>query len=445
MVQEGGLRAPERKSLEIDNDRFWNSEDLDKELRREFDVCHSCRRCFNLCDSFPKLFDLIDDSKSMELDSVSSKDFDSVVDACTLCDMCFMVSCPYVPPHEFAIDIPSLFIRYKAQNKKHNFIENQISRTDFNGKLGLRFPKFFNWVTDKKNKIFRFILNKVVRIDLSVRLPKFNSVNLFSYIKIKSKAISYKSLNDNKVIIFSSCYAGYNDSNIGKSLIQVLEKNKIYYEEGYTECCKMPQLEQGNVREVKKSAEKTASFLIKKIREGFKVVTPIASCALMLKSHWPLLSPNNEDVIALSKSTMDADEFLMELHSKGELNLDLKPLNKKITLHTACHSRAQNIGSKSFNLLNMITQERNINVEKCSGHGGTWGIKKKWNKTARKVGLPAAKQVFKNEESIIASTCPLAALHFHDINDDKKLRNYNDKIFHPLELFSEAYKKDDKK
>ena len=99
MVQEGGLRAPERKSLEIDNDRFWNSEDLDKELRRQFDVCHSCRRCFNLCDSFPKLFDLIDDSKSMELDSVSSKDFDSVVDACTLCDMCFMVSCPYVPPH----------------------------------------------------------------------------------------------------------------------------------------------------------------------------------------------------------------------------------------------------------------------------------------------------------------------------------------------------------
>ena len=147
-----------------------------------------------------------------------------------------------------------------------------------------------------------------------------------------------------------------------------------------------------------------ASFLIKKIREGFKVVTPIASCALMLKSHWPLLSPNNEDVVALSKNTMDADEFLIDLHSKGELNLDLKPLNKKITLHTACHSRAQNIGAKSFNLLNMITQERNINVEKCSGHGGTWGIKKQWNKTARKVGLPAAKQVFKNNPYNILST-----------------------------------------
>ena len=58
-----------------------------------------------------------DDSETMELDSVDSKHFDKVVDACTLCDMCFMVSCPYVPPHEFAIDIPSLFIRHKAQNQ----------------------------------------------------------------------------------------------------------------------------------------------------------------------------------------------------------------------------------------------------------------------------------------------------------------------------------------
>ena len=92
----------------------------------------------------------------------------------------------------------------------------------------------------------------------------------------------------------------------------------------------MPQLEQGNVIEVKKAAEKTAAFLFKKIKEGFKVVTPIASCALMLKSHWPLLSPNNAAVIELSKNAMDADEFLMDLHNKGELNLDLKPLNKNI-------------------------------------------------------------------------------------------------------------------
>ena len=75
--------------------------------------------------------------------TVNSKNFDGVVDACTLCDMCFMVSCPYVPPHEFAIDIPSLFIRYKAQNKnKVGIIESQLSKTDLNGKIGLNFLDF---------------------------------------------------------------------------------------------------------------------------------------------------------------------------------------------------------------------------------------------------------------------------------------------------------------
>ena len=138
MISEGGLRKPERKAINISDPAFWNEIELDTELRRQFDVCHSCRRCFNLCDSFPKLFDLIDEAPSMELDTVDSSSFKNVVEACTLCDMCFMVSCPYVPPHEFEIDIPSIFIRYKAlDNKKNtNLIDSQIAKTDLKGRIG---------------------------------------------------------------------------------------------------------------------------------------------------------------------------------------------------------------------------------------------------------------------------------------------------------------------
>ena len=67
-----------------------------------------------MSDSFPKLFDLIDDSNSGELDTVASEDFEPVVDACTLCDMCYLTKCPYVPPHEFNIDFPHLMLRYRA-------------------------------------------------------------------------------------------------------------------------------------------------------------------------------------------------------------------------------------------------------------------------------------------------------------------------------------------
>ena len=63
-----------------------------------------------LCESFPNLFDMIDESKTGEVERVSSKDFGKVVDACTMCDMCFLTKCPYVPPHEFNLDFPHLML-----------------------------------------------------------------------------------------------------------------------------------------------------------------------------------------------------------------------------------------------------------------------------------------------------------------------------------------------
>src|SRR6201997_707032 len=111
-----------RHTIEWTHPDYLNAEKLDVEMRRIFDICHGCRRCFNLCDSFPRLFDLVDASKSGELDTVDSKDFKPVVDACTLCDMCYMTKCPYVPPHEFNLDFPHLMLRARAIEEKQGKI-----------------------------------------------------------------------------------------------------------------------------------------------------------------------------------------------------------------------------------------------------------------------------------------------------------------------------------
>ena len=96
--------------------------------------------------------------------------------------------------------------------------------------------------------------------------------------------------------------------------------------------------------------------------------------------------------------------------------------------------------------MSLIPGIKTLNVEKCSGHGGTWGVKKRWNKTARKVGLNAAKLLYKEDNNLLASTCPLAALHLSDINEEKKInqKDNNKKIFHPIELIAKAYKEEDK-
>ena len=65
--------------------------------------------------------------------------FEPIVDACTLCDMCFMTKCPYVPPHEFDLDFPHLMLRYRTAQKKLNklpVVPAQLAQIDRNAKVG---------------------------------------------------------------------------------------------------------------------------------------------------------------------------------------------------------------------------------------------------------------------------------------------------------------------
>ena len=117
-MREGGLDAPTRHVIPWEDPEFFDRVKTEAEMRRIFEICHGCRRCFNLCDAFPRLFDLIDNSTTGEVDGVAVADYRNVADACTLCDMCFMTKCPYVPPHGFNLDFPHTMLRYRAVEHK---------------------------------------------------------------------------------------------------------------------------------------------------------------------------------------------------------------------------------------------------------------------------------------------------------------------------------------
>ena len=168
MSKEGSTEAPIRHPIDFEHPDFLDPKKLDDEMRRVFDICHGCRRCFNLCDSFPKLFDMIDESKNEDVDSLSSDQFSPVVDACTLCDMCFMTKCPYVPPHDFDLDFPHLMLRYRTAQKKLGklpSVPTQLAKIDRNAKIGVMFSKIVNWASSIKNKLFRKILEIIAGID----------------------------------------------------------------------------------------------------------------------------------------------------------------------------------------------------------------------------------------------------------------------------------------
>ena len=442
MSKEGSTEAPIRHPINFEHPDFLDPKKLDDEMRRVFDICHGCRRCFNLCDSFPKLFDMIDESKDEDVESLSSDKFAPVVDACTLCDMCFMTKCPYVPPHDFNLDFPHLMLRYRTLQKKQGKLPlapRQLAEIDRNSKFGIMFSKIINWVSNIKNKFFRKILEVVFGIDLRVQLPKYNSETFSTFFKKNNNKINYDVRNDErKVLIYSTCFVNFNKKNTGVAALKVLKKNGVEVQEAYPGCCGMPFLEQADLPKVVEQAKKVSKDLLQWIDKGYKVVTLTASCGLMLKFEWPLLLPNDENIKKLSSNTIDIDEYIVDIANNEGLAEGLQEIDGGVTVHHACHARAQNMGIKARDMLKLIPNLKIDVVERCAGHGGTFGVMKNTHDLAVKVGKPTTRQIINKKNKYMASDCPLAGKHLKQLESDTNISN--DEALHPIELVAKSYK-----
>jgi len=162
---EGSLEAPTRHTIPWRDEAWYDEAALEAELRRVYDICHGCRRCFNLCDSFPILFDSIDESPNESVDDLTQPQIKAVVDACTLCDMCFMTKCPYVPPHEFDLDFPHLMVRARAISHRKgetSLADRELAQMTRNGRLGSMFAGVANWATQDGNGLTRPAMEAVL-------------------------------------------------------------------------------------------------------------------------------------------------------------------------------------------------------------------------------------------------------------------------------------------
>jgi len=442
MNKEGSTQAPIRNPINFNDPDFLDQKKLDEEMRRVFEVCHGCRRCFNLCDSFPKLFEMIDKSKNEDVESLSSNQFSNVVDACTFCDMCFMTKCPYVPPHEFNIDFPHLMLRYRRLQKKEKKlakIPQQLAKTDRNGKIGVLFSFIINWFSNIKNNFSRKILELITGIDKRAQLPKYNSETFANYFINNKDSIKIEpSDKKRKVVIYSTCFVNFNKKNTGVAALKVLKKNGVEVEHAYPGCCGMPFLEQADLEKVVYQARKISFDLLKWIDKGYRVVTLTASCSLMLKFEWPLLLPNDENIKKLSKNVSDIDEYVVDIAENEGLAKGMQEIDGGVTIHNACHARAQNIGIKARDMLKLIPKIKIDVVERCAGHGGTFGVMKASHGHALKVGNPTAKQIKNKKNKYMASDCPLAGQHLKKLSEDTNIEN--DEALHPIEILAKAYK-----
>src|SRR5665213_1555695 len=212
--KEGSLDAPFRHPIAWRDPEFNDLASVEAEMERVFDICHGCRRCFNLCDSFPRLFDLVDEGPTGEVDGVARSDYAKVADACTLCDMCFMTKCPYVPPHEFNVDFPHLMLRYRSAQRNAgggHFVREQLGETDRNGTLARPVAGLANWATDVENKPVRAAMEAVTGIDRDAALPRFHRKSARDLLRNAIPPDSAgPAFGKRKAAIYATCFVDYN-------------------------------------------------------------------------------------------------------------------------------------------------------------------------------------------------------------------------------------------
>jgi glycerol-3-phosphate dehydrogenase subunit C len=444
--REGSLDAPFRRPILWRDDDYYDLDKVHAELQRQFDVCHTCRRCFNLCDSFPRMFDAIDESATGEVDGIGPKDHAHVAEACTLCDMCFLTKCPYVPPHPFDIDIPHLILRYRAAKRRageKEWVREQLGETDRNGKLAKPAAALANWATARSNTPLRKLLEAIAKIDAEVELPKYHAKTATDRMRKNPLAPNPQgpAFGKRKVAVYATCFVDYNKPDTAVAAARVLALQGCEVKLVYPECCKMPQLEAGDLSAVAGAAGRVAKAFAPYVAEGYDVVALTASCGLMMKFEWPLMLPEDAEVGRLSVATKDICEYVVELSKAYGLTPGLLATEGGATVHHACHARAQNMGAKSAEMLRMIPGLKVDLVERCSGHGGTFGVMKGTHAVANKVGRPAARQVAAKANDVLCSDCPLACKHLVQLIADDTAPDAPKAPTeaHPIEVFARAY------
>ena len=119
------------------------------------------------------------------------------------------------------------------------------------------------------------------------------------------------------------------------------------------------------------------------------------------------------------------------------MNTDFKTGLGSVSYQAPCHGRVQNIGKKTEEFLKSIPNTVVKTTERCSGHAGTYGVKKEFHETSMKIGRPVFRTMNEQSPDYISSDCPLGGHHI--AQGIRENHGNKPSLAHPVSLVARAY------
>jgi FAD/FMN-containing dehydrogenase/Fe-S oxidoreductase len=364
-------------------------------------------------------------SGRIPLRHIESDDMREVADLCFHCHQC-RIDCPA------SVDVPRMMVELKAQHAATHgldWTDRFLSRMDLLTALASRFPRLANWALE--NRATRWFLEKTTGIAISRRLPQIARQSFMKW-AVKQRLTRPNRGAGRKVLYIVDQYANWNNPLVGMALVHVMQHQKVeVYVPPWQTVTWMTKISHGDIDRVRKLIAPQLRMLADAVRQGYTIVTTEPTAALCLQHEYPQLI-DHEDAKLVAKNTKEAGMYLWEMHTRNELELDLRPLTVSVIYHLPCHLRALDPEHSGMRLLQLIP---GLSVHAadagCSGMAGTYGLKRKTYRTSLRVGWGLVSAMQGTTAQIGSTECTSCKLQMEQGVDKPTI--------HPMALLAYAY------
>ena len=348
-----------------------------------------------------------------------------VSELCINCRQC-RLECPA------NVDIPKLMIECKAQYVATNGLHGPdwyMMHIDRLSRMAQRRWRLANRAIS--NRFMRWLMEKTFGIAQGRKLPRLARRN-FLRLAHRYRLTRPTRRDGAKVLYFLDTYATWYDVELAEAFVAVLEHNgvSVYVHPGQVQSG-MAMISVGAIPQARRVARRNLACLTEAVRQGYTVVTTEPSAAVALTQDYPTLI-DNEDAKLVAENTLEASTYLWQLHQRGNLALDLQPVNMAVAYHIPCHLRALEVGTPGAHLLGLIPGLKVQQLEKgCSGMAGTFGLMKKNYRSSLRAGWPLISAMRQPDVQIGATECAACKIQME--------QGTTKPTIHPVKLLAYSY------
>ena len=367
-----------------------------------FEQCIKCTVCTVYCPvaavnpDFPGPKQAGPDGERLRLKK--NNFYDETLKYCLNCKRC-EVACP----SNVKIGDIIQAARIKYSEKKFKLRDFILANTDLVGTLSSPFAPVVNGVLGLRPT--KAVLDSVLKIDHRRVFPKYAFGTFESWYK-KNEAARQSSF-PTQVSYFHGCYVNYNNPQLGKDLIKVmnalgvgvrlLDKEK---------CCGVALISNGFIEQAKKQAKVNIEAIRESVlAKNMPVIATSSTCAFTIRDEYPhLLSVDNADV---REQVELATRYVYRLMARQGVKLKFKQNQKiRVAYHTPCHMEKLGWAYYSIELLKLIPNvELTVLDSQCCGIAGTYGFKKENYKTSQDIGESLFRKIEACDIDYVVTDC----------------------------------------